>query len=314
VRAALSVRAYAKINLGLRITRTRADGFHELRTVFQSIDLHDTLTFRRRKGPLVFRCSDADLPVDASNLVVGAARALWREWKGPGEPRDVEMVLDKRIPVGAGLGGGSSDAAAALRGLAAIWRVRWSERERWSLAARLGSDVPYFLCGGAALGLGRGDELYPLADPGPTWVVLLIPRFRVLTADAYRWYDADQTRDEQGVQVVSPPPAGAASASRRLLVTDVWNDLEPPVASRHPEVLEMRRALEAHGARLSAMSGSGSAVYGLFGSGRLAAAAGVKLQRSPWRAIIVRALGGADYVARTVPRTLSRLPPSLRIG
>jgi 4-diphosphocytidyl-2-C-methyl-D-erythritol kinase len=296
------VRAYAKINLGLRITRTRSDGFHELRTIFQSIDLYDTLTMRRRKGPLVFRCSSADVPLDESNLVIRAARALWRETKGDGDPRDVEIQLDKRIPVGGGLGGGRSDAAAALRGLAKLWRVRWSDRDRWSLASRLGSDVPYFLTGGAALGLGRGDELLPLADLVPTWVVLLIPHFSVSTADAYRWYDTDGVSNEGGVRLISPPTTGARSSGGRLVVTDVGNDLEAPVSRRHPEIASMRERLESEGARLTAMTGSGSTVYGLFDSSRSASRALASLRRAGAQSLLARAIGARDYLARTAPR------------
>jgi 4-diphosphocytidyl-2-C-methyl-D-erythritol kinase len=244
------VDAFAKINLSLRVLGILPDGYHELRTIFQSIALHDTLTIRRARGPLRLACNDPACPIDRSNLVWRAATAMWRASGRRGAPNGVTIHIVKRIPIAAGLGGGSSDAAATLRALATMWRV---DRERLpELAAALGADVPYFLEGGTVLGLGRGDVLYPLLDWPRVWVALLLPAFGVSTRDAYEWFDRD-------VPVGRRPPQAIA---RRELV----NDLEPPVARRHPEIARIVLALRRVGASHASMTGSGSTVFGLFAS------------------------------------------------
>src|SRR5918995_3042883 len=185
----IRIRAHAKINLDLRVLGTRADGFHELRTVFQAIALHDTLTVVSRPGPFAIECTTAGVPLDRSNLIWKAADALWRATRRSGELRDLLIRLDKRIPPQAGLGGGSADGAAALIALARAWRLNVKPSQLTDVAASLGADVPFFLAGGTALGLGRGEEIYPLADLPRHWIVLLVPGFGVSTVDAYSWYD-----------------------------------------------------------------------------------------------------------------------------
>jgi len=244
------VRAFAKINLSLRVLGTRPDGFHELRTLFQSIALHDTLTIRRRRGAFQLTCDDPQLPVDGRNLIVRAARAAWKASGRRGSPRDVRIDLVKRIPLEAGLGGGSSDAVAALRALGRLWRV--DEARLRAIAPTLGADVPYFMEGGTVLGRERGDVLVPQPDHPSAWVVLALPDFGVSTRDAYAWWDASAS----GKQYV-------ASAGPRLPLAYV-NDLQRPVAKRHPAIARIVTALRRAGAAHAAMSGSGSAVFGLF--------------------------------------------------
>ena len=255
----IRVRAYAKINLSLRVGALQADGFHPLQTVFQSLALHDTLQITSRPGPFELTCSDPGVPVDDRNLVTRAAQELWSAAGRAGEPRGVAVHLVKHIPIQAGLGGGSSDAAAALSALASLWRPRGARAEVGAVAARLGSDVPYFLLGGTALGLSRGEELYPLEDLPAFSVVLALPAFGVATADAYRWFDEDRLTEPAAPR----GPFGAISAWRGLPLALV-NDLEAPVARRHADIAAARRALEAAGAGAASMTGSGSAVFGLF--------------------------------------------------
>jgi 4-diphosphocytidyl-2-C-methyl-D-erythritol kinase len=263
----IRARAPAKINLWLRVVGRRADGYHELQTIFQSIALHDTLSVRVRPGPFALCCADPACPTDDSNLVWQAAARLWAAAGRRGTPRDVEVTLIKRIPVEAGLGGGSSDAAAALRLFAALWRVPGMGRDRLGeVAASLGADVPYFLEGGTALGLGTGNVLFPLLDYRASWVTLVVPRFGVRTADAYRWWD----REHRG-------PAGGRTPS-------AGNDLQPAVVARHPEIGRLVRALERAGAFHAAMSGSGAAVFGLFATRRAALAAAVALSHGAFTA------------------------------
>ena len=182
-------RAFAKINLDLRVLGVRPDGYHELRTTFQSIALADTLTFTRAPGPFRIDCDDPDCPTDRRNLVWRAAEQVWKAARRRGAPRDLHVKIVKRIPMQAGLGGGSSDAAAALRALAALWRVALTRDRLHRMAAALGADVPYFLEGGTVLGLERGDRLFPLEDIPRAWVVLVVPGFGVSTKKAFSWWD-----------------------------------------------------------------------------------------------------------------------------
>jgi 4-diphosphocytidyl-2-C-methyl-D-erythritol kinase len=253
------IRAYAKLNLTLRVGGVQADGYHPLQTVFQSLALHDTLEVTPRRGDFHLTCSDPLLPVDEGNLITRAARMLWSALGKTGRPDGVAVHLAKIVPVQAGLGGGSSDAAAALAALACLWRPRGAKVDLADLAACLGSDVPYFLLGGTALGLGRGEELYPLEDLPAYQVVLALPSFGVATSDAYRWFDQDRAPRLD----LQPEPRRAVAGwhGRPLALT---NDLEGPVSRRHPDIAAARRALEAAGAEAASMTGSGSAVFGLF--------------------------------------------------
>ncbi len=191
------VRAYGKVNLDLRVLGTRADGYHELRTVFQSIALHDTLLCVPRPGDFTLQSRAAGVPLDESNLVWKAAAALWSALDRPGQPRDVAVTIKKQIPLEAGLGGGSANAAAALRALARLWGGAPISLLR-DVAGSIGADVPYFLSGGTALGLGRGDEVYPLVDLPTHWVVIVRPPYGISTAEAYAWYDEDRAAGLQG--------------------------------------------------------------------------------------------------------------------
>ena len=157
--APLRLRSFAKINLGLEVMGLRQDGYHELRTLFQTIDLHDDIVLRPRTRGIVVRCDHPQVPLDGSNLAVRAAEALKHYGRVGG---GVEITITKRVPVGGGLGGGSSNAAAVLLGLDRLWRLGLGPSGLHPLARRLGADVPFFLIGGTALGLARGDEVYPL--------------------------------------------------------------------------------------------------------------------------------------------------------
>ncbi len=162
--ASITLRAFAKINLSLRVSSARADGFHDVRTILQAIDLFDRVKCEARRGPFQIRCDMPGVPTDRTNLVWKAAQLLWEAAERSGEPRNTVVTLQKNIPMKAGLGGGSSNAAAALLGLRRLWKLRVPDEQIHALAARLGSDVPFFLVGGTALGLGRGEEVYPLEN------------------------------------------------------------------------------------------------------------------------------------------------------
>ena len=291
----LSVRAHAKINLSLRVGPRRLDGFHELRTVYQTLALHDVLQIARRRGTFALTCSSPDVPTDSSNLVFKAAQAVWRSLARRGDPMDVSISLRKRIPMQAGLGGGSSDAAAALVALNRVWSAKLQAEDLIELAAALGSDVPFFLLGGTALGLGRGEVVQPLPDAPPHPIVLVRPDAGVSTAEAYGWLDAD--------------PGGAAIAAASSAVPwpgAIVNDLEPPVVRRRPAIGEARQALIAAGALAAGMTGSGSAVFGIFETRERARAAQGHLARPGWAVILTRTLGRAEYSRRARPETVQR--------
>lgn len=228
----MKIRAHAKINWSLRITGKRPDGFHDLETVFQTISLHDTLIFRE-SDELTLTCDDPSVPVDETNLVLRAARAL-------GKTAAIE--LRKRIPAGGGLGGGSSDAAATLRALG-------GDREDLpELALSLGSDVPFFLLGGTAYATGRGEILTPM-PPVHAQLLLVLPEERVLTKDAF----ARITR-------YSPPLGNAGE------MPAFQNDFEEPVFALLPQLRDYKQRLLDAGATWAGMSGSGSTIVGAFAS------------------------------------------------
>jgi 4-diphosphocytidyl-2-C-methyl-D-erythritol kinase len=202
-----------------------------------------------------------------------------------GAPRDVHVRLDKQIPMAAGLGGGSADAAAALVGLNAIWQARRSRADLVRIARELGSDVPFFLLGGTALGIGRGDELYPVDDVRRMEVVVIKPSFGVATADAYRWLDEDRASRAAAPAVHSLLDVGWPGGPLVLA-----NDLQTPVAARHPMIEDIRTACLREGAVAVSMSGSGSAVFALFPDG-VARKAIRRLQRPDWLVLLTRTIG-----------------------
>lgn len=291
----LVTRAHAKVNLDLRVLGTRPDGYHELRTVFQAIELHDTLTSIERPGPFALKCRTAGVPLDDTNLVWHAAAALWHALGRAGDPRDAVVTIEKTIPVQAGLGGGSADAAAALMGLARLWGGVPITLVR-EVASGIGADVAFFLSGGTALGLGLGEEIYPLVDLPPHWIVVVRPPFGVSTAEAYAWYDDDRTaglKETRELQILPVPwPTRAAQ---------MINDLEPPVVRRHPEITALKASLREAGAVASAMSGSGSSVFGLFRSRAAAARCIRPLSKGGNLALLTRTLTRAEYERRARP-------------
>lgn len=291
----LTVRAHAKVNLDLRVLGVRADGYHELRTVFQTIELHDTLVCAHRPGPFVLKCRAAGVPLDGENLIWKAAAALWSALGRAGDVRDTVVTIDKKIPVQAGLGGGSADAAAALPALARLWGGAPVSLLR-EVGATIGADVPFFLAGGTALGLGRGEEIYPLVDLPPHWVAIVRPPFGVSTAEAYAWYDEDRAAGLREIRELQLLPVPWPSRAAQMI-----NDLEPPVIRRHPEIGTLKAQLKEAGAVAAAMSGSGSAVFGLFRS-RVAAERVVRtLSKNGAKGTVTRTLNRGDHERRARP-------------
>lgn len=265
----LKQNAPAKINLGLHVLRRRADGYHDIETVFLRIPWSDFITVRPA-GDVSMTCSDPSLPVDERNLCLLAARR-WREASGTGE--GAHLHLEKRIPYGAGLGGGSSDAAATLRLLTELWNRDVPQSELQRVALELGSDVPFFLNGPAAVAEGRGELLSPLIDRTdhtpyllPYSLVVIVPEVHVSTAKAYSLVTP---RAENRPDLADIVLSNDLERWRRELV----NDFEAPVFAEYPVVAELKTLLLHAGAGYASLSGSGSAVYGVFEDDTLARAA-----------------------------------------
>ncbi|MDH7569360.1 MAG: 4-(cytidine 5'-diphospho)-2-C-methyl-D-erythritol kinase [Armatimonadota bacterium] len=283
----LVVRAPAKINLTLCVGRRRSDNFHEIESFFQAIDLCDLVELENASanGEVLVTTSDPALPCDARNTAFRAAQLLIEAW-APG--RSVRIHLEKRIPSQAGLGGGSSDAAAVLRGLNRLWGLDLPPQALLSMAAAVGSDVPFFLTGGCAVVRGRGEVVQPFTPPFSGWVVLVKPDFGVSTAQAYAHLAAQRA----GIT----PPHGEVMArmARALSRGDVCavaralhNDLEQPVFRAHPQLAALKDELEVAGALGALLSGSGSTVFGLFSSEAAARRAAEELAgRWPWVAAV----------------------------
>lgn len=265
----VQVPAHAKLNLSLRVLYKRLDGFHELRTVFQTIALHDSLDieYARARTTKVELDSNVEIP---NNLVVRAADAVLAEL---GVKAKVRFRLKKRIPLGGGLAGGSTDAAAVLLALPVLAGRPIAPERLAELAASLGSDVPFFLTGGAALGLGRGEELYALPAVPDVPVLLGCPGVPVSTPEAFR------ALGRRPVTELTSPGDHPRMKEFQLLVEGVvcprsagdWmafceNDFEAAVFPLYPQLAVLRQSLIERGARLARMSGSGSTLFGLFRS------------------------------------------------
>ena len=255
------VPAYAKVNLRLDVLGLRADGYHELRTIFQAISLHDTLVLETKREPGI------DLRITGNSQLAGEPgqdnlvyRAMHQLAHEIGFQRGVRAVLTKRIPVGRGLGGGSSDAAAALVGLLRLTGKRIAAARMLAIASGLGADVPFFLHGGRALGIGRGDEIYPLPDVARRQVLVISPHdIAVPTKDAYQWLSEELTNGDSPTKLMRfcalcwSPQGGALS-----------NDFEAAVFPRYPRLAAIKRELLQQGAAEASLAGSGSAVFGVY--------------------------------------------------
>jgi len=253
----MEIKAYAKINLGLKVLGKRPDGYHEIHTLLQSIDLADTLVIERRSDGLITLEVEPDLGIPAKeNLVYRAAELILS-----GCEAGVHIRLAKQIPVEAGLGGGSSDAAAALAGMDRLLKLKRSRGELMGWAARLGSDAPFFLEGGLCEASGQGQSIRKLPPLlWDRWFVLLVPPFRLPTASVYREFDRLNADDSQALR----EEALSFVVGREPNFISMANDLESATVSLSPELIEYREYLEGAGAEFFGMSGSGPTYYAAF--------------------------------------------------
>jgi 4-diphosphocytidyl-2-C-methyl-D-erythritol kinase len=323
-----TVRSFAKINIGLCIGAPRPDGFHELRTLYQTIGLHDPITVAVSKGAgIELHCDTPGVPLDESNTcwrIVERAMALLAT------PGRVRIEIEKHLPVQGGLGGASSNAVAALLALERELKGELSWPDKFRLAAEVGSDLPLFLIGGTVLGVGRGEEVYPLPELPPMACVLATPGIAVSTPQAFAHWDRAQEQGKltdcpssdkinlfcsailSGVNgLLSRPhelagrhssgvPAseGRGRAETQLLDlvrTGIANDFEQVVFPQHPELAKVKSILQDEGALYASLSGSGSAVYGLFASHETAQKAAARLGAQGTRAHVTRTVSRKDY-------------------
>lgn len=284
--------SFAKINLYLRIHGRRADNYHEISTVFQTVTLHDTLAFDLlADGRLELTCNAADVPADESNLVIRAAKLLRTRF----QLRDgARLELDKRIPAGGGLGGGSSNAAIALIGLSHLWQIKTNKHALTEIAAQLGADVPFFLTGGRALGTGLGTEIEPLLDVATKYLLIITPNVKVSTAEAYKSLNAPAlTKANQPVNLPISRMKAEFSDSHHA---GLANDFEPSIFRLYPEIERARDSLLSANARATLLSGSGSSVYGIFDSQReCERGQSVLRTEAGWRVFNCATLAHADY-------------------
>jgi 4-diphosphocytidyl-2-C-methyl-D-erythritol kinase len=283
-------RAPAKVNLCLRVLGRRPDGYHDLESVFQMVGLYDDVTIRPRRAGIVLTVEGATLPAGPGNLAYEAAAALARE---SGGSRGASIHLTKRIPLGAGLGGGSSDAATVLMGLNHLWKPGWSRARLADLGATLGSDVPFFFFGPTAWVTGRGERVATMPDARPSpsgpvfpWAVLVNPGITVSTKWAFEAFGLTNDRGvDRMPRSFEAPPAVPWS---------IPNDLERVTAATYPVVEDMKARLLKSGARAARMSGSGPTVFGVFPTRAEAVVACKELSPS-WRHWVVRLLRRAPW-------------------
>jgi 4-diphosphocytidyl-2-C-methyl-D-erythritol kinase len=280
----LVLNAAAKVNLVLEVLGKREDGYHELVTVMQAVDLSDKVTIEDA-DVLELQSRTAGVPTDGRNLALRAAAAL-RE--AAGTTRGVRITLDKRIPVAAGLGGGSADAAAVLVGLNRLWRLRWPVARLEEVATGLGMDVPFFLHGGRALATGRGERIERLRGSA-LGLVLVNPRFAVSTAEIYGRVTPEMYTDGRHAKALAGGWGGRTPA--RVAAT-LYNGLQEAAVAAYPPINRIRAALLAAGALGALMSGSGPTVFGVARSFEHARQIRRRLTRGSWDCWAVRTLNG----------------------
>lgn len=301
----LKIPSFAKINWFLNILGKRPDGFHEICTVFQTVSLFDTLTLSE-SDELVLSCDDSSVPTDENNLIIKAAEILREKFN---EKKGAKIYLEKNIPSPGGLAGGSSNAAAALIGLSAIWdlNVEFSKLEK--IAAKIGSDVPFFLRGGTALGIGRGTEIESLPDLKEKFLLIVTPDVNVSTVEAYKKLNASDLTSNDDVSILQVCRRKAAEIDLRSKT--LTNDFENVIFSAEPEIEKVKNTLLNLGAIQALMSGSGASVFGVFDKEQTRQNGVEKLAEfKNWRKFAVATVSRDEY-RRAFPKECRRLFPGL---
>ena len=284
--------SFAKINWLLRVLGKRSDGYHELCTVFQTVSLYDDLAFAESEE-IVLTCDNPLIPCDQSNLIVKAANILRERFD---LKKGARIHLTKRIPAPGGLGGGSSNAATALIGLARLWKIKVSENQLVEIGNNIGADVPFFFGGGTALGTGRGTEIMPLNDLTEKFLLIVTPPVDVPTGEAFRRLDAPRLTNERAKSILKICQTAVENLDLRQ--TDLKNDFEASVFAAAPEIERVKNKLLACGARKALLSGSGASVFAVFDNEetRQATIKATQVEKH-WRMFAVTTISRDEYRA-----------------
>jgi 4-diphosphocytidyl-2-C-methyl-D-erythritol kinase len=328
----IALRSFAKINLGLKIGPARADGFHELRTIYQTLALHDVILVEVQSGEgIEIRCGDPRVPCDATNTCYRIAERVLETAKATSK---VTIEIEKQLPVQGGMGAASSNAVATLLALGRALAINLSPQDKLRIAAEVGSDLPLFLIGGTVLGVDRGQEVYPLQDLPSTAVVVVAPPVGVSTPKAFAQWDAlAAARSTPQAELTAPTAAGTiekfnqaiyawlsesylsqGSSAKEpasgvpalggdrdetplldLVRTGIENDFERVVFPEYPDLREVKRVLQSEGALYASLSGSGSTLYGLFQSDAEAKAAAERMHAAGYAAVATSTLTRRQY-------------------
>ena len=297
-----SLPSFAKINLGLRILGKRPDGYHEIRTVLQTISLHDTLQFKATTdNEILLSCAEPGVPCDRRNLIVRAAYNLRDRY---GINRGAKIHLEKRIPMQGGLGGGSSNAAVTLFGLATMWELKKDIAELTDVAAGLGADVPFFLHGGRASASGIGTLVLPLPDCESMHLVVVSPTATVSTEEAYKALNSPAltTPNPESILSISRTEANLADSDLTHPHNHLENDFEQVIFDIEPEIERAKQVLLQAGAVKALLAGSGSSVFGIFENqeAQQRAVRELSVERS-WRLFSCVTLSRDEYLRALVP-------------
>lgn len=282
--------AYAKINWFLKIHGKRPDDFHEICTSFQTISLQDNLNFAEADD-VSLTCDDPAVPTGEKNLIIRAAQILKNEF---GVKQGAHIHLEKNIPSPGGLGGGSSDAAVALLGLSRLWKIKINLEKICKIAASLGSDVPFFLYGGTAIGVGRGTEIFPAEDINEEFLLIVTPDVEVSTAKAYELLNAPRLTNSSSKSILK---ICRQEAERQYLrQSNPENDFEAVIFKIEPEIERVKKRLLETGAESALLSGSGASVFGIFENNetRQASLDALEIEQS-WRKFAVATVSRESY-------------------
>jgi 4-diphosphocytidyl-2-C-methyl-D-erythritol kinase len=288
----LTLPAFAKINWSLRVLGKRTDSYHEIDTVLQTISLHDTLTFQLTDEPqIVLSCDDRSIATDEPNLAWRAAEALQQHFR---VAQGVKIRLDKRIPAQAGMGGGSSDAAVTLFAVAHLWNIEIAKDDLLELAAKLGSDVAFFMYGGTARGSGRGNTLTAHQDAADAYFVVLKPNASMSTLKAYEALNSAALTTSDSKIILSS--SRADDSSDKVNPDILHNDFEAVAFKLEPEIERTKGAVAKAGAKATLLAGSGSAVFGVFDNkdAQERAIQAIELETG-WRAFPCKTVGRRQY-------------------
>jgi 4-diphosphocytidyl-2-C-methyl-D-erythritol kinase len=296
--------SFAKINWFLRIRGKRADGFHELCTVFQTVSLADFITFSEDEN-LILECDRSYMPTDEKNLIIKAANFIRQKYF---VKNGAKIYLEKNIPSPGGLGGGSSNAAIAVLGLLRLWNLPISFEEILRIAAKLGSDVPYFLYGGTALGTGRGTEIFPLEEKTEKFLLIVTPPVNVSTAEAFARLGVPDLTNETSKSNLQICRNEALTLDLRQ--SDLKNDFEQSVFQTAPEIKTVKETLLEAGAVKSLLCGSGASVFAIFDKEETRQTAQKAIEeKNNWRSFAVAAVSRDEY-RRALKPCISLLPIS----